>query len=293
MHSIALVHLGDTFFDYINDCIEQIQKFNTCSIYLIADKAHKNRVSDKVHFIQTDCLVPSNKHNIFNQNTTLNKTFRKGFWKYATERFFFIEELMTTFNLENVFHLENDNLLYCDIRCFLQIFTEEYDFAAVADNDIRIIPGFIYVKDSEKISDFTSFILENNGRNDMELLALYKRATQKVKNLPILPSNYDSELRALSGQTTTDKNLYFLNYEKFKSIFDGAAIGQYLGGVDPRNPEGNILNYVNESCLFNTAAFTYEFKTEGTRKVPYMQYRGQEIRINNLHIHSKNLKRFM
>ncbi len=48
---------------------------------------------------------------------------------------------------------------------------------------------------------------------------------------------------------TFEKSLYNINYEEFNAIFDGAAIGQYLGGVDPINCPGDTTGFVNETCV--------------------------------------------
>ena len=45
--------------------------------------------------------------------------------------------------------------------------------------------------------------------------------------------------------------MYNENFQEFNSIFDAAAIGQYLGGVDPRNSPGDTRGFVNETCVVN------------------------------------------
>jgi hypothetical protein len=295
MHSIVLVHLGNQFFDYINDCIEQIKRFNNCNVYLVTEDIHRDRVLDKtITFIPIHTLPQNSKHETFNNTTQLNKSFRGGFWKFATERFFLLERVMEVYKLENVFHLENDNLIYCDVENYLKIFEEEYNIAAIFDNDNRCIPGFMYFKNTSSISDFTSFILGKNGVNDMELLPQYKNETGRVKNLPILPFNYDLPFKSQTGLTTVDEKQYFTNLDKFNSIFDGAAIGQYIGGIDPRNQAGNTVGFINESSLFDVSKFNFEFHSDDKGgKTPFLVYKEQKYKINNLHVHCKNLRKLM
>ena len=89
-----------------------------------------------------------------------------------------------------------------------------------------------------------------------------------------------------------DPQIYCQNINFFKSIFDAAAIGQYLGGGDPRNGTHGP-GFINESCIFNPSLLVYEWleDLEG-RKVPFAVYGGEKFRVNNLHIHSKNLWQF-
>jgi hypothetical protein len=295
MRSIVLIHLGGQFFDYINDCIEQIKKFNSCDIYLVCDDSHRDNVLDKtINFISIQSLPHNSKLEVFNNTTQLNKDFRGGFWKFATERFFLIESVIEAYKLENVFHLENDNLIYFNVDDHLKIFEGSYNIAAVFDNDSRCIPSFMYFKNLNSVSDFTSFILTKNGVNDMELLPQYKNETNKVSNLPILPLNYDLPFKSQTELTTINEKQYFNNIDKFNSIFDGAAIGQYLGGIDPRNQGGDTVGFINESSLFNVSKFDFEFHTDDkNRRIPFLIYKNQKYKINNLHVHCKNLKKLM
>ena len=293
MYSIILVHIGDQFFDYINDCIEQIIKFNNCDIYLIISNKHKNKITDNANIIEIESLPITEKHKLFNQNTTLDRNFRGGFWKFATERFFFIEDLMIYKNIQNVFHFENDVLIYRNISDFFEIFSEKYEMAATFDNDNRCIPGFMYLKNSDLISKLTKFILTVNGMNDMELIPMFNNYYKSFGNLPIIPSNYDKPLKSTSGLVTYKKEKYYENFHLFNSIFDAAALGQYLGGIDPRNAPSKP-GFINESCLFNTSLLTFSWvRDTNNRKIPYATFNGKKYKINTLHIHSKKLELFL
>ena len=83
-----------------------------------------------------------------------------------------------------------------------------------------------------------------------------------------------------------------MNFSSFLSIFDGAAIGQFLGGIDPKNGVSKP-GFINESCLFNPSLIKFTWEVDDCdRRVPYASYGNSISRINNLHIHSKNLQKF-
>ena len=180
------------------------------------------------------------------------------------------------------------------------MFQQQYknQIAAVFDNDDRCIPSFIYASDKNSMSHLAAFMVENAylGKNDMEVLGLYKKqCPAKIKNLPIIPDSYHEvySLESSSGCKTQDPSGYSANFNKFQSIFDAAAIGQYFGGVDPRNGP-SAPGFINELCLFNPANLNYEAKfDEQGRLIPYLLFQDKKYRINNLHIHSKNLKQFL
>lgn len=292
--SFVLVHLGDEFFEYINDCIEQITKFNDDIIYLIIFEKHKDMVKNKnVKLLFTNQIEKTKNHILFDETNKLDKNFRNGFWRHSTERFLYLENAISKYNLENVIHLENDTLLYFNYNDYIKIFQENYDIATVFDNDNRAIPCIVYIKNLESISNFNSFILKFSDKNDMVLFSDYREINKNI-NLPILPTDYNLNLKTKTGHTTKDKNQYFKNFNKFNSIFDGAAIGQYIGGIDPRNQNGNTIGFENESCLFNPKNMTFLFiKDELNRNIPYVIWNEKQYKINNLHIHSKNLKKYL
>jgi hypothetical protein len=82
-------------------------------------------------------------------------------------------------------------------------------------------------------------------------------------------------------------------YNNFNCIFDAAAMGQYLGGVDKRNIQGDTRGFVNETCVikYNNCSF-YWIKKNNLFK-PHILVNLQYIPIINLHIHSKDLQNFL
>jgi hypothetical protein len=108
--------------------------------------------------------------------------------------------------------------------------------------------------------------------------------------MPEYTKNY--ELISPTGLRGTSPEHFCNHFEKFHSIFDAAAIGQYLGGTDPWHGHSNP-GFINESCVFNPTNFKFLWKKdEQGRKIPIIEYQNQQWKINNLHIHSKNLSQF-
>ncbi len=293
--NFILVHIGNHFVDYINDCIEQITKFNKSNIFLVINSEHFDKIRNKnVILINPENIEKTNHHKFFIKNNGLNSVFRDGLCLHSVDRFFYIEEVMIKYHLSNVFHLENDNLIYFDVNELLDCFIENYDISTPFDNDSRAIPGFMYIKNVECLTDFNKFVTINNKIGDMEILSIYNRTKNKKLNLPVIPNNYDFELVSSTNLKTDFPNHYWLNYNQFKSIFDGAAFGQYIGGIDPKNQPGDTSGFINESSLYNPKNFKIFFNIdEDGRKVPFVEFKNEICRINNLHIHCKNLKKFM
>ena len=294
MFNFVLVHRGPVFIPYIIDAIRQIRKFNDGCIYLAISPEHFNQLRGMdVELINIDTLPKSDKHLFFIEHSRLNRKYRGGFWFYAMERFFCLEDVMLDCGLQDVVHLENDTLIYFNVDGYQEVFRGHYDMAAVFDNDVRCIPCFFYIKQIENISSMTQYIIDSGGKKtDMEIVPLFRNDVGIVDNLPVIPADYDAPLVSATGKTTTDGVQYSRNVDLFDAIFDGAAIGQYLGGVDPRNKKSNIVGFVNESALFDVSKFNVFWDRVSGLRVPYMKHCDREYRINNLHIHSKRLNEF-
>ena len=98
--SIVLVHIGDLFPTYINDCIKQLRFFNKdMPIYVLLEKTHHDKMTESsinlidLNELNNDTYVKTylernkRKHNSLMQ-------FRSGFWIYTTLRFFYIRTFM-------------------------------------------------------------------------------------------------------------------------------------------------------------------------------------------------------
>ena len=303
-YSIIFVHLGRKIPDYLFDAVCQARLFNEyADIMVIAEQEAIDQSNDllfnkhKITLVPCESLVRTDAHKKFNQETALSKISREGFWYKTTERFFYLDECIRQYELSEVFHMEYDNMLYVDLEELLPIFGSYPGIAATFDSDERCIPGFIYIAHVGAIEKLINFIAEKatEGLNDMQVIALFKQQSAKeIDSLPIIMPEYIKQYGLCNelGHSTKSPKDYAQYIDLFDSIFDGAAIGQYLGGIDPLNGPSSA-GFVNETCLFNASKLTYSWHkdTQG-RKVPFASCGEKIYRINNLHVHSKNLKEF-
>jgi hypothetical protein len=304
--SIAFIHLGPTLPDYLATAITQARLFNpTLNIYLVAEPSALSSLPlelENAHItpISTAMLRKSHLHKRFQKKSRLDKHFREGFWMFTTERFFYLADLIQQYKLRSVFHLENDVMLYTDLKELLPIFTKSYrnKIGATFDNDERCIPGFVYIPTSTPLNCFIRFIMQHlkNKTNDMQLLGQFQKKCQGkwIQHLPLFIPHYadDHPLVSTNGMKGSNKIDFFQSFEAFRSIFDGAALGQYLGGIDPRNGI-STPGFINEACIFNPSHFEFKWEKDSQgREVPMMIYKSCQCKINNLHIHSKELFKF-
>jgi hypothetical protein len=71
-------------------------------------------------------------------------------------------------------------------------------------------------------------------------------------------------------------------------------MGQYLGGIDPRNNPEDTVGYINDKCVikYDRSQFIWHTPTDNIKK-PFLKVDNTFIPIFNLHIHSKKLGLFV
>ncbi|MCI5051686.1 MAG: hypothetical protein MRY21_00950 [Simkaniaceae bacterium] len=304
-HAIVFVHLGREIPSYVQTAIDQAALFNkACPIYFVGNSKpvlmmQRRPQAENVTLVAMEKLQFATEHRNFVKRAKLNRRFRGGFWLYATQRFFVLADLMRAKQLENVFQVESDNMIYVDFSKLLPVFEKNYPhIGATFDDDLRCVPSVVYFKNAEAAEHLRSEMLNNalRGMHDMRSIAKYRFGTGKarIKMLPIFPTSYarNEDVRSPKGRKPRSTAPYHQHFHEFGSIFDACALGHYLGGEDPRNGSKGT-GFINETSIFiaSNGQYTWEHDEEG-RKIPYLHYRGEKIRINNLHIHAKNLQNF-
>lgn len=340
--NIVLVSTGD-FQEYIIDNIKHLLSLKNKNIYVITNESYfvkfnENDMKNNITLVNADELDDTFQYSKNNNLSNYINHKKPGFWFQTSNRFFVIHSFMMKYNIENVVHFENDVLSYynCDVlistldksKFYIPIDCYKRNVASVVFIPNHQILEIILKKYDCSLSDMENFVKIRETANDI------------IENFPIsVPSeNYNRE-----------QNFVCKNFEKFNMVFDAAAIGQYLGGVDltnffydtiwltdetyivkcchnyyehfKKNENGNyvvfnifddasigkffktidpmtIINntigFVNETSVikYNDYFFFWEKMQDNIYK-PFVIINKQKIPIFNLHIHSKQLKKFI
>jgi hypothetical protein len=238
--NLIYVHIGNELPECFIDNIYQTLLINTnqITIYILLNDILINNVKEKISKLNTiyfknpqfniiyvrNSLIETYLQNNDSYNNYLKslekfernlKEFRHNFWVSTTKRFYYLLATMELFFLNDVFHIENDVILYENLINIYQSLNEKNfvnNLVFVKDSDHRVVPSIIFIPNTIEINSLVSFItdsLQNSNvfYNDMTLLGAYPN--YKTFNI------------------TPDKNS--------KYIYDGAAIGQYLDGIDIKN----------------------------------------------------------
>lgn len=298
--NILLTQIGNKKAPHLIECIKQLLFFNNNKIILISNKFHKNllkknKILKKINFIDEDEIVKSKEHLVFLKNTKLDSKFYDQFWIKTTERFFFIENICSSKKLKNIIHIETDNLIYENLSKFLKSLKKFKILFNIA-NHKWCVPNILWFNNYKEIKLFTNFIYKKNkffflknNLNDQELCIKYfhKFNSSRIANFPIASKEVNIKIKY-----NNDK-FFYNNFKLFNAIFDPAPIGQFLDGIDG-NIHNNKGSYLNENSIYDLAKLNIKFLNFKKSKKPYIILNNKKkIPIINLHIHSKNLKKFI
>ncbi len=303
---VVFVHLGRQLPGYYQATFSQVHQMNPeHPIYLIvhAQAVHRIKrrhlVPDYVQLVVAQSLTPTRQHKEFLLLPAKYSSLPR-FWRYSMERFFILEEFMASRDIDEVLHLEGDNLLYLDLDETLPTMRNAYTGIAVPFlNDDECVPGIVYIRERNVLTEFTWFLRNNllgeGHRSDMTLMALFAKSGGDLNCLPSVPFDYSllESMESINGHKVKNSEMYATLSDELGYLFDPAPIGQLLDGEsmlqNPRRP-----SIVNENAVYDSRDMPLSWEKDGKgRKVPYITYDGRKWPLANLHIHSKNLYKFV
>jgi len=112
----------------------------------------------------------------------------------------------------------------------------------------------------------------------MSLCAFMKASPEHTDLLPVTPKTYDTGLGLHK------------HVDLWQGVFDAAALGQWIGGIDPIHSERDTRGFVNETAVYSPDKMPVMWSVdEKDRIVPVVKHGATYFRVFNLHIHSKML----
>lgn len=322
-------NLGESFQHqpYIWESISQTRLFNPhIRIYLIstADAFAEAGVQDRVQTLHVNAvdyaslvhLALDQFRNAFFIQGEMSPGGNTKFTQYTSERLLAVYVLMETFDLTDVFHVENDNLVYFAAETVLHAMNVCDVQFAVPFVSVRLaVVGCAFFRNSDALLPFVEFAtnvflmgrdkaveyLGTEWVNDMSLLGMFYKENTMSRNVTELPSRVYSSRHLYSTNMSSEE--YFLRPIAFQeghlhsciaealpdSIFDSCAIGQYFGGTYG-NPEEPFWQSDRQLDPRGMTLWWKQVIHSGIQfRLPYLD----NLQIHNLHIHSKQLSRFM
>lgn len=293
MESILVyVHIGETLPRYFYDNLYQVylQNYHTnCQIFLIVDHNLHDEIRQEIQEMKCFWFLKSYFHLVSLQSISRSfplddRLFANDFFQYAYDRLDYVYGWMKQYGYREVFHIETDVMLYTpvpELKSLVQEMGLHHQLVAVQDARSRALASILYVPSVKVFEGFFEFCQTftqamDGPIHEMLLLGSYP-------GLETFPN------------TLTDKNIKY-------GYWDGAALGQYLGGVDPRNITGYTgspyknptIGFINETSDFKPNTASLHLIQEKRMSGPSFNkiFLNKQIPVHSLHIHSKDLTRF-
>lgn len=289
---LVFVFLGRDFPDYAKASLELVGITNDLEIVLLANQAVRQQVvNPNIEFIPVEDFYNPSTFDQIRRISINSSTFRDGFWLKTLERFFVLEQFMIAFSEKNILHAELDQLLFRVDHLSKNLTASNFSGLMLPFHSPGIaVASIVFISDSGVLTDFVNYsVKQTSFDSEMTLLASWAKdspsAVYAAPTLSSLKHSIDYESRI---------GLPLVENSTTQGYLDPAQVGQWAGGVDPRNvplrsyPMNKFVDPPRELLLEKSdlSDFVFEFDSnEGFLTIA--SKRSMPSRLYNLHLHSK------
>lgn len=276
------VHLGPEIPQHLVLNIERHKGlFPSQNIVLISSENWERKLPNEVE----NFVIPIEEldNDLFNEMSKhLDFTFRKGFWQFTIQRLFVLEKLHLQYPSRSMLHIESDVILMPNFPW--KKFENLPYLAWLPVNAESDIAALVFSPKLKRTAELVEYLVRfaslNPNTNDM--LALRHFAVMNPDKHRYLPSTTNQTLR----KDQTNPLPEGLSISNFGGVFDPLAFGMWNFGQDPKNFFGIRRRYFLDKSHFLDPSKTSLSYTKSEL------VDSDNIRVFNLHLHSKNLKLF-
>ena len=278
-----LFHIGnlpDHFFVCINNILSVDRD---AKIFLLTDSNLNLKGINVVNIEELDDLL-TKKNEILSifKDTILESN---PLWYTSFLRVFGLRYASKYFGIDKFVHFDNDVLIY---KSFSEIIEsgviKENTINITQTDDTKLVFGYSYFdnqKNLKILEEYFEKVLKNNS--------YYVNNFHKGKPL--------HEMRVLKLAAESNPSVFSvlpsLPYQN-KIIFDPAAYGQYLNGTHLKR--GNFIfkrRWISTDHIVGRELKSKRIKTVFKKRQPLVLFEDRSYELVNLHVHSKNLNKFV
>ena len=279
-----LFNFGETpkYFEYCINSILSIDK--DARITICTDDDSNNGVVNVVNL--------KNLPNLEKKRIDITKIFsstnyeKNPLWTASIVRVYALREIVKDMNIKEFIHFDNDVLIYKDFKTIKNTYNFSGEKINITESDYdNLVFGYSYFPN-------TSLIIQLCDIFD-EILNNYSYYSNNfARGGPL------NEMRMLKIAQLENKDLFktleVLPYSNSKIIFDPSSYGQFLNGTHSK--KGNY--FIRKRFISTNHIVGRELKSKRIRikfkdNRPSVYYKDKEYELANLHVHSKNLLKFL
>ena len=282
---IVFVWIGQFPSGYAIESLEFSRKQNpTKNILILLSQDSSVSIRERLEKQGIKLILVNDKENNFNLRiNSKNLEYSGDFWLNTSLRFLYLEYLSKSLGIHKFFHAELDNAVF-----YLDGLDEKFDqygdgLFVPRDASDRAIASLIYCNRSESIRKLIDlYSSATPPKHDMDALAMYSR-------------DYPDHFFSLPTESyeETKRSWRVVDPAFCGGLFDAAAIGQYMLGVDPIHRRGKprYNRFINENSQINWDQVSFDTDGEYLFLSPSGKI-ADKYRLFNLHIHAKNWNAF-
>jgi len=278
-----LFHLGELpkhFYICVNNILSVDKQ---AKIYLASDKKINIKNVNVININEFDNLVDK-KNQILSMYKDTNLE-NNPLWHTSFLRVFALMTISSNFELKQFVHFDNDVLIY-------EPFNKIDEKRAISNNKINItqhdiknlVFGYSYFDSYENLKYLNDFF-EKVLNNHIEFANNFNRG-KSLNEMRILNL-------ALENNPNSFSILPSLPYQG-EIIFDPASYGQFLNGTDLKR--GNYVfkrRYISTNQIVGRELKSKRISVKFENSRPIVNFENKPCRLMNLHVHSKNLNKYV
>lgn len=285
---VVLTHSGSAVPDYTKYCIKQIRYTNpTVQIDLLVKYRFISEFRRKVRSVPDLNIYPLE---MYHENPLWQEFNRlswygnwgapntvypspQGFVQGTSERLFVLLAYMKHNNWKNVWHFENDNLIYGSLQSLYPLSDK---MTVCYMNDKHIVMNAIHIPSYEQLEDSLAWYV-----NEMRL------GDQALKDKYIIDMTHEMTVMRHYPHFAYFPSIPKLDVKIADYYFDPASYGQHIAGTNNGHPPG-FLDTVNHDIArqYGTRWHGISFEKKEGPKV--IDTDNVEHKLFNLHMHNKH-----
>jgi hypothetical protein len=289
---LVFIYLGTDFPKYANHSLDLASFHSGIKVHLIGSHVLEPKIKSRsVKFTAVEDFYDGVPFKAAAEKVWGNHGFRDGFWLKSMERLFVLEQYMKTASTVQILHAELDQIVF--------------KLDALLDNLNQIDKRGIFIPFHTSRSAVAS-ILYCNKVLALSSLLDFARGGDVVPNEMALLANWAREnpesihpMPTLASQLNRSAQADFLIEHTLDAgqtggVVDAAQLGQWVGGIDPRNvpirlqPMNKFVDEPVEALLTREQlnGLRFELTRDGSELSVHVDA-SRRYRVYNLHIHSK------
>lgn len=283
MREVTFVYLGSPLPKYVVPSLELAREHSGLRPHLIAKADLAKHLPAGVKFTGLESFYDSEEFSEASNNVLFSHSALGGFWLKTLERFFVLGQYQTYSGENSVFHAEIDQLLFRVDKLIDRIEASNLEgFFVPRHNQHRAVASIVYSNSPSKFKSLLEFASSGEPfDNEMNLIANWiEKFPQNAHYLPTIHTFLQRQPGSLGIQT-------------FGGISDAAQLGQWVGGIDPRNvpllrrPANRFVDLADPMLASRDELMGLRFKLDKTGQLMAMRTGQSEVAVYNLHLHSK------